>query len=85
MTPKFFSLDTGLTYNHRRTPEYYIASVENHCSWKAYPCTSFSDFEDGKCVTCNGACPTMGYGADRTKRVGDFYLKTNSAAPFCGE
>jgi len=76
------SLD--LSCSHRRAYEFYIASVQNRCSWKAYPCSSFSDFEDGMCRTCNGACPTMGYGADHTKRLGYFYLKTNGALPFCG-
>lgn len=79
----FFHAD--LSCSHRRAYEFYIASVQNRCSWKAYPCSSFSDFEDGMCRTCNGACPTMGYGADHTKRLGYFYLKTNGALPFCGK
>ena len=68
-----------------RATEYYIATIQNRCSWKAYPCTSYSDFEEGRCQTCNGECPTMGYGADHTKRIGTFYLKTNNKAPFCGK
>lgn len=82
---RYFSIYTDLFCSHRRVYEFYIATVQNLCSWRAYPCTNFSDFEDGKCTTCNGACPTMGYGADLTKRVGYFYLRTNSALPFCGE
>ena len=35
--------------------------------------------------TCNGACPSMGFDADRTKKRGKFYLKTTSKAPFCGK
>ena len=70
--------------DHMRAPEYYIASVQNRCSWKAYPCRDYSDFEKGKCRACNGECPSMGYDTDKTKRSGSFYLKTNSKAPFCG-
>lgn len=69
--------------DHVRAPQYYIASVQNRCSWKAYPCRDYSDFEKGKCRACNGECPSMGYDADKTKRSGSFYLKTSSKAPFC--
>ncbi|KAJ7394433.1 hypothetical protein OS493_000242 [Desmophyllum pertusum] len=69
--------------DHLRAPEFYIASVENPSSWIASPCMSFSDCKNGKYRrTCNDKCPTMGYGADTTKRDGTFYLKTNSQAPF---
>ncbi|KAL9951922.1 hypothetical protein ACROYT_G044676 [Oculina patagonica] len=77
-------LKQTVTCEHSRAREYYIASVQNLCSWKAYPCTSYSDFKKGKCQQCNGECPSMGYGADHTKRSGTFYLKTNNKAPFCG-
>ncbi|XP_078352813.1 pancreatic lipase-related protein 2-like [Oculina patagonica] len=70
--------------DHLRATEYYIASVQNRCSWKAFPCRDYAKFETGKCLQCEGKCPTMGYGADKTKRPGVFYLKTNSEAPFCG-
>ena len=36
-------VECPLGQNHRRVPEYYIASVQNRCSWNAYPCTSFVD------------------------------------------
>ena len=39
----------------------------------------------GRCKSCNGECPFLGYDADRTKKTGDHYLKTNSQAPFCGK
>ncbi|XP_078354767.1 pancreatic lipase-related protein 2-like isoform X1 [Oculina patagonica] len=74
----------SVSCEHMRATEYYIATVQNRCSWKAYPCTSYSDFKKGKCQQCNGECPTMGYGADHTKCSGTFYLKTNHKAPFCG-
>ena len=70
--------------DHTRATEYYIASVQNKCSWKAYPCSSYVAFMLGRCKSCNGECPSVGYDADHTKKTGDHYLKTNSHAPFCG-
>ena len=70
--------------DHMRAPEYYIASVQNNCSWKAFPCHSLSDCEAGKNTTCDGKCPSMGYDADKTDLTGNYYLKTNSNPPFCG-
>ncbi|XP_022779802.1 inactive pancreatic lipase-related protein 1-like isoform X1 [Stylophora pistillata] len=79
----------NLACDHMRATEYYIATIEPKkdepdCSWKAYPCGRYSDFEKRRCMTCNGECPTMGYLADKTKRTGEFYLDTNHQAPFCG-
>ncbi|KAL9951929.1 hypothetical protein ACROYT_G044684 [Oculina patagonica] len=79
-----FQLFDTVVCDHMRATEYYIASVKNLCSWKAFPCRNYLDFEDGKCLQCNGECPTMGYGADETEKHGAFYLKTTSKAPFCG-
>ncbi|XP_027053477.1 inactive pancreatic lipase-related protein 1-like [Pocillopora damicornis] len=70
--------------DHARSVEYYYASVQNPCSWKAYPCQSLNDCENGKTTACIGECPSVGYGADQTKKVGRFFLRTNSKAPFCG-
>lgn len=94
-SPQLVSYNIGVIYflelfdtyvcDHMRATEYYIATVQNLCSWKAFPCQSYRDFKAGKCLQCNGECPTMGYGADETKKSGDHYLKTTSKAPFCGE
>ena len=70
--------------DHLRAPEYYIASVQNKCSWKAYPCSNYHDFLIGLCTNCNGKCPSMGYEADLTKKTGRHFLLTNARTPFCG-
>lgn len=70
--------------DHVRSVDYYYASLQNRCSWKAYPCQTFTDCEKGKYTKCIGECPSMGYGADQTKKTGRFYLRTTSKAPFCG-
>jgi len=67
----------SISCNHMRAPAYYTASVKRLCSWTAYPCSSYRNFQRGKCLRCNGSCPSMGYDADRTKRSGTFYLTTN--------
>ena len=74
----------SMTCNHMRAPAYYTASVENKCSWKAYPCSTYAQFLLGFCKKCNCQCPTLGYNADETKTIGKYYLKTNSEEPFCG-
>lgn len=87
----WFGLDVlkALACDHMRATEYYIASVVSasdkpDCSWRAYPCASYSDFEKGRCLTCKEECPIVGYLADQTERRGKFYLKTTSKSPFCG-
>lgn len=52
----------------------------------AFPCDSWRDFQKGKCFSCEGACPQMGYNADQyrvNKRV-LAYLITEEHKPFCG-
>ena len=80
----FFSL-LSVACSHTRAPRYFISSVQGSCSWTAYPCANYLKFEQRRCLTCNGACPSMGFDADRTKKRGKFYLKTTSKAPFCGK
>jgi len=70
--------------DHSRAPLFYIESVKSKCSWKAYPCSNYLFFKLGFCKKCNGECPSMGYAADRTKKTGKHYLRTNKKAPFCG-
>lgn len=79
-----FSL-LSVACSHSRAPQYFISSVRRSCSWTAYPCANYLKFEQRRCLTCNGACPSMGFDADRTKKRGKFYLKTTSKAPFCGK
>ena len=58
--------------------------MENPLSWEAYPCNDYKNCENGKTTACVGECPSMGYGADKTKPTGKFYLKTSAKAPFHG-
>ena len=71
--------------SHSRATQYFIASVHGSCSWTAYPCNSYVSFRLGRCRACKGACSSMGFDADRTKKTGKFYLKTHRSSPFCGK
>lgn len=73
-----------LTCDHFRAPEYYIASIQNRCFWKAYPCSKYLYFLFGWCNHCDGECPSLGYDADQTRKTGTHFLYTNSEVPFCG-
>ncbi|XP_073251237.1 inactive pancreatic lipase-related protein 1-like isoform X2 [Porites lutea] len=70
-------LITDPSCSHSRATQYFIASVHRSCSLTAYPCDSYLSFSLGSCRACNGACSSMGFDADRTKRTGEFYLTTN--------
>ena len=75
----------SVSCSHSRATQYFIASVTGSCSYAAYPCDSYTSFKRGRCRACKGACSSMGFDADRTKRTGKFYIKTNRKSPFCGK
>ena len=80
-----YSFSLSVACSHSRATQYFIASVHGSCTWTAYPCDSYVSFRIGRCRACKGACSSMGFDADGTKRTGKFYLKTNRNNPFCGK
>ncbi|TRY59382.1 hypothetical protein DNTS_004292, partial [Danionella cerebrum] len=68
-------------------------SVNRSCPITAYPCESYTDFLDGKCMNCSmfrsSGCPVFGYDSIHWRRtlvqLGQTrtYFQTNNAAPFC--
>ncbi|XP_019643576.1 PREDICTED: pancreatic lipase-related protein 2-like [Branchiostoma belcheri] len=78
--------------NHQRAIWLFIESVNSDCGWKSYPCGSWKDFKDGKCLTCGSTgCFRMGYDADKNdlpaggrvdKRL---FLTTSDRDPYCHE
>lgn len=52
----------------------------------AFPCGSWGDFQEGKCLSCEGACPQMGYnaGQHRVNKSVMAFLETKENQPFCG-
>ncbi|XP_006869822.1 PREDICTED: lipase member H, partial [Chrysochloris asiatica] len=70
----------GMQYfkcDHQRSVYLYLSSLRENCSITTYPCDSYQDYRDGKCVSCGtppkDSCPLLGYYADHWK---DF-LKEN--------
>ncbi|KAM8902060.1 lipase member H isoform 2-T2 [Lycaon pictus] len=68
----------GLKYfkcDHQRSVYLYLSSLRENCSITAYPCDSYRDYRNGKCVNCGipqkESCPLLGYYADNWKE----YLK----------
>nr|XP_035940594.1 lipase member H isoform X2 [Halichoerus grypus] len=68
----------GLRYfkcDHQRSVYLYLSSLRENCSITAYPCDSYRDYRNGKCIHCGipqkESCPLLGYYADNWKE----YLK----------
>ena len=81
------SLPWIVACNHMKSVAYFTSSINSPCAMKAFPCDNWQDFQKGKCFSCDGACPQMGYNADQhraNKRVLAF-LETVEDKPFCGK
>ncbi|XP_060054545.1 lipase member H isoform X1 [Erinaceus europaeus] len=57
--------------DHQRSVYLYLSSLRKNCTVTAYPCDSYRDYRNGKCVTCGPSqgepCPILGYYADNWK------------------
>lgn len=79
--------------DHQRSVLLYMESIRRNCRMRAYPCSSYSDFLDGKCLNCQQfgleECPIFGYDVIERKdvlqkvRLPKAYFKTNPQSPFC--
>ncbi|XP_044298355.1 lipase member I isoform X2 [Varanus komodoensis] len=81
--------------DHQRSVFLYMASLKHNCHIYAYPCDSYEDFTNGKCVSCEAfhplPCPILGYYADQWKNhliekkppVTTAYFDTADKEPFC--
>ncbi|XP_029418519.1 lipase member H isoform X1 [Nannospalax galili] len=62
---KYFKCD------HQMSVRLYLASLIKNCAITAYPCDSYRDYRNGKCVSCGTpqmmSCPLLGYYADKWK------------------
>lgn len=67
------------TCSHTASHTYFIDSIRNVCSFRAYPCTSKSDYDSGKCLTCSPkGCNRMGYWCSPDRDLKKLYLNTQS-------
>ncbi|XP_071118677.1 pancreatic triacylglycerol lipase-like [Haliotis cracherodii] len=68
-----------------RATDYYIESIHTSCPFTAYPCTDYSSFKNGHCLTCGSrGCTQYGYYADQFSGRGSMFLDTGGTCPFCG-
>ncbi|XP_044754257.1 pancreatic lipase-related protein 2 isoform X1 [Coccinella septempunctata] len=84
--------------NHIKSYEFFIESINPKCSWYTMSCSSFEEFQDGKCFECGELkknCLKFGYHGRRhyTQLVAKGvikqndnltqYLMTGSDRPYC--
>lgn len=57
----------GMQYfkcDHQRSVYLYLSSLRENCTITAYPCDSYRDYRNGKCVNCGisqtESCPLLG-------------------------
>ncbi|XP_019941818.1 lipase member H [Paralichthys olivaceus] len=87
---------SGTSYfkcDHQRSVFLFLGSVNQTCSIRAFPCSSYSDFLDGNCLSCEqfgaAGCPVFGYDVAQWKDslVGlgqtKMFFTTNPESPFC--
>ncbi|XP_023556690.1 lipase member H [Octodon degus] len=88
----------GMRYfkcDHQRSVYLFLASLRRDCDVIAYPCDSYRDYRNGKCVNCGTAhtepCPLVGYYADLWKGYSrgkglqstKAFFDTAEQKPFC--
>ncbi|KAJ7321439.1 hypothetical protein OS493_035013 [Desmophyllum pertusum] len=80
------SFQTIVACNHMKSVAYFTASINSACAMKAFPCSNWQDFQEGKCFSCEGVCRQMGYNADQNRGNGPVlaFLQTVEEKPFCG-
>ncbi|KAM6222209.1 lipase member H isoform 2-T2 [Rhynchocyon petersi] len=86
---KYFKCD------HQRSVYLYLSSLRENCAITAYPCDSYRDYRNGKCVSCGipqkEPCPSLGYYADNWKEhlkekdppMTKAYFDTAEKKPYC--
>ncbi|XP_044077556.1 lipase member H isoform X1 [Siniperca chuatsi] len=88
-----FSGGSYFKCDHQRSVLLFLDSLNQMCASRAYPCSSYKDFLDGNCLSCDqfgaAGCPVFGYDItewrDVLLRLGQtktFYT-TNAKSPFC--
>ncbi|XP_055035148.2 lipase member H [Misgurnus anguillicaudatus] len=79
--------------DHQRSVFLYMSSINGSCPIIAYPCDSYTDFLDGKCMDCRkfgfDECPVFGFDSINWKEFlvkynqTRTYFQTNAASPYC--
>ena len=70
-----------------RAVEYFTASIRQDCSFPAFPCSSWKEFKEGKCLKNLYVedASLMGMGTEQhVEQKQPLYLTTLPESPFCG-
>ncbi|KAL2093194.1 hypothetical protein ACEWY4_010506 [Coilia grayii] len=87
---------SGTSYfkcDHQRSVYLFMDSINRTCEQIAYPCETYTDFLDGKCLNCDKfegkGCPVFGYDVTKWKDMlvkrgqTTTFFSTNNWSPFC--
>ncbi|XP_071760515.1 lipase member H [Centroberyx gerrardi] len=87
-----FSGKSYFVCDHQRSVFLYLCALNRTCSLTGYPCTSYSDFLDGRCLQCEAfkpaPCPVLGYDVSRWRdtllRLGQtkVFFSTTAMLPY---
>ncbi|KAL4624867.1 lipase member H-like [Arapaima gigas] len=88
-----FSGKSYFVCDHQRSVFLFLCALNKTCTFTAYPCSSYGDFLEGRCLQCESLrpapCPALGYDVSKWKdavvRLGQTraYFSTASEPPFC--
>ncbi|XP_024118896.1 lipase member H [Oryzias melastigma] len=88
-----FSGESYFKCDHQRSVNLFMDTINGTCSSWAYPCLSYRDFLDGKCLKCDTfgtlGCPLFGYDSIKWKdylpqpSLAKYYFSTNGESPYC--
>ncbi|XP_053714718.1 lipase member H isoform X1 [Synchiropus splendidus] len=89
------SIFSGKSYfvcDHQRSVFLYLCALNRTCRLSGYPCASYSDFLDGRCLQCEAfrpaSCPLLGYDLSEWKEVllqlgqTKVFFSTTAAPPY---
>uniref|UniRef100_A0A3P9LWS5 Lipase, member Ia n=1 Tax=Oryzias latipes TaxID=8090 RepID=A0A3P9LWS5_ORYLA len=88
-----FSGEYYFKCDHQRSVNLFMDTINGTCSSRVYPCLSYKDYLDGKCLKCDGfgnmGCPLFGYDSIKWKDYlpqpnhAKYYFSTNGGSPYC--
>ncbi|XP_029385069.1 lipase member H isoform X1 [Echeneis naucrates] len=78
--------------DHQRSVFLFLCALNRTCSLTGYPCSSYGDFLDGRCLQCEAfkpaSCPVLGYDISRWRetllRLGQtkVFFSTTASLPY---